>query len=91
MARKEKIKPRSLTEIDYLIGVYDETRMGGLRFSASVGGDFLSNDKELGTPPWTTLRKLKSASLAFEKNEDGVPRDKIRKTVFTNTERKDYD
>ena len=91
MARKEKRKPRSLTEIDYLIGVYDETRMGGLRFSASVGGDFLSNDKELSTPPWTTLRKLESASLAFEKNEDGVPRDKIRKTVFTNTERKDYD
>lgn len=35
-------------------------------------GPFLSDDKELATPPWTTLRKLESASLAFEKNEDGM-------------------
>ncbi|MCM1541749.1 MAG: HipA domain-containing protein [Blautia sp.] len=28
--------------------------------------------RELATPPWTTLRKLESASLAFEKNEDGL-------------------
>lgn len=72
IAKKEKRKPRNLTEVDFLIGVYDETRMGGLRFSASKGGAFLSNDKELATPPWTTLRKLESASLAFEKNDNGM-------------------
>ncbi|MBQ3545569.1 MAG: HipA N-terminal domain-containing protein [Lachnospiraceae bacterium] len=70
IAKKEERKPRTLTEIDFLIGVYDETRMGGLRFCTSKGGVFLSNDKELATPPWTTLRKLESASLAFEGNKE---------------------
>ena len=72
VAKKEERKPRRLTEMDYLLGVYDETRMGGLRFSVEENGPFLSDDKELATPPWTTLRKLESASLAFEKNEDGM-------------------
>lgn len=72
IAKKEKRKPRRLTDVDFLLGVYDETRMGGLRFSTSEDGPFLSNDKELATPPWTTLRKLEAASLAFEKNDDGM-------------------
>lgn len=46
--------------------------MGGLRFSTSKGGAFLSNDKELAIPPWTTLCKLESASLAFEKNDNSM-------------------
>lgn len=49
IARKEERKPRTLTEVDFLIGVYDETRMGGLRFSTSKGGPFMSDDKELAT------------------------------------------
>ncbi|MCM1156259.1 MAG: type II toxin-antitoxin system HipA family toxin [Roseburia sp.] len=32
----------------------------------------LSDDRDLSAPPWTTLRKLESASLAFEKNDDGM-------------------
>ena len=72
LARKEERKPRNLTEIDFLLGVYDESRMGGLRFSVEEGGAFLSNDRELAAPPWATLRKLEAASLAFEKNEDGL-------------------
>lgn len=80
-AKKEERKPRTLTEVDYLAGVYDETRMGGLRFSASKGGAFLSDDRELTTPPWTTLRKLESASLAFEKNNDGMEEKWLRQLV----------
>lgn len=72
LARKEERKPRRLTDVDFLLGVYDETRMGGLRFAISENGSFVSDDKALATPPWTTLRKLESASLAFEKNEDGM-------------------
>lgn len=71
-AKKEVRKPRVLTDVNFLLGVYDETRMGGLRFSVSKGGVFLSDDIELATPPWTTLRKLETASLAFEKNDDGM-------------------
>ena len=33
LAKKEERKPRRLTDVDFLLGVYDETRMGGLRFS----------------------------------------------------------
>ncbi len=71
LAKKEERKPRRLTTIDFLLGVYDETRMGALRFAEQEGGPFVSNDKDLATPPWTTLRKLETASLAFEKDEDG--------------------
>lgn len=65
-ARKEERKPKKLTESDYLLGVYDATRMGALRFSLEEHGDFLSNDTELAAPPWTTLRTLEAASLSFE-------------------------
>ena len=57
-ARKEDRKPRNLTESDFLLGVYDESRMGALRFSLEEGGDFLSNDKSFATPPWVHLRTL---------------------------------
>lgn len=65
-ARKEARKPQMLSESDFLLGVYDETRMGALRFSLTENGEFLASDKTLAAPPWTTLRTLESASLAFE-------------------------
>jgi len=71
LARNETRKPRALTESDYLLGVYDETRLGALRFSLEENGQFLSADKELSAPPWTTLRTLETASLAFENDESG--------------------
>lgn len=81
IAKKEERKPRTLTDVDFLRGVYDKTRMGALRFSASKNGPFLSDDKELATPPWTTLRKLEAASLAFEKNEDGMEEKWLKQLV----------
>ena len=68
-AKKAGEKPRKLLESDYLLGVYDEARMGGLRFKTDSEGAFLSNDKEYATPPWTSLRELEQASFAFE-NDD---------------------
>ncbi len=65
-AKNEVRKPKALTESEFLLGVYDETRMGALRFSLGEKDIFLSSDKELAAPPWTTLRTLESASLAFE-------------------------
>ena len=71
-ARKEDRKPRKLTESDFLLGVYDESRMGALRFSLEEGGEFLSNDKAFATPPWVNLRTLENASIAFESDESGL-------------------
>lgn len=66
LADKEDRKPRKLCDSDFLLGVYDETRMGGIRFKLEPNGEFLSNDKEAATPPWATLRSLEEASRQFE-------------------------
>ncbi len=66
LADKEDRKPRTLCDSDYLLGVYDETRMGGIRFKLDPDGDFLSGDKETAAPPWATLRTLEEASRQFE-------------------------
>lgn len=71
-ARKENRKPKVLGESDYLLGVYDKTRMGALRFKLQEDGDFVSDDKDLAVPPWTTLRALEAASLGFERDESGL-------------------
>ena len=34
-------KPQTLYDIDYLLGVFDKTRMGALRFKTSLDGSFL--------------------------------------------------
>ena len=72
LADKEERKPRTLTESDFLLGVYDETRMGALRFALEEGGVFLSDDTSTPTPPWTSLRTLEEASREFEKDERGL-------------------
>lgn len=69
-ANKEKRKPRKLNESDYLLGVYDETRMGALRFKTDKQGPFLSNDSNVAAPPWATLRTLEEASRRFEEDDN---------------------
>lgn len=70
LAEKEGRKPRKLHDSDYLLGGYDETRMGGIRFKLDMEGEFLSDDKYTATPPWTALRTLEEASRNFEKDEN---------------------
>lgn len=72
LAEKEGQKPRKLYDSDYLLGVYDETRMGGIRFKEDIDGPFLSDDKETAAPPWATLRTLEEASRNFENDETGL-------------------
>jgi serine/threonine-protein kinase HipA len=71
-ARKEDRKPRVLGESDFLLGVYDKARMGALRFKTDDNDEFLSSEKDLATPPWTTLRALEAASIGFEQDESGL-------------------
>ncbi len=72
LAEKEGRKPRKLHDSDYLLGVYDETRMGGIRFKLEQSGPFLSDDKGTAAPPWTSLRTLEEASRNFENDENGL-------------------
>jgi serine/threonine-protein kinase HipA len=70
LARQGERKPKTLFETDYLLGVYDGHRMGALRFKEHVDGDYLNNIKEMGSPPWTSIRELEQASLKLEENDE---------------------
>ncbi len=71
LASKEGRKPSKLHDSDYLLGVYDETRMGGIRVKLDRNGPFLSDDKDMAAPPWATLRTLEEASKNDE-NDTGA-------------------
>jgi serine/threonine-protein kinase HipA len=70
LARKENRKPATFLESDFLLGVYDENRMGALRFKIQEEGPFFNHDQELAAPPWTSLRELEYASLQLETADD---------------------
>ena len=61
-AGNDKKIPRSLGEIDYLLGVFDELRQGALRFSKILDGPYLSFKDDFTIPPLLDLPKLLSAS-----------------------------
>lgn len=69
MAKEEGRSARTLYDIDFLLGVYDETRMGALRFKLDMGGPFLSDQHGMPTPPWTSIRELQHAARAIESDE----------------------
>ena len=69
LARREARKARTLFETDYLLGVFDDYRMGALRFKEDDAGDFLNNNKEMASPPWTSIRELEEASLRLEEED----------------------
>lgn len=68
-AKSEDRAERTLFESDYLLGVYDGHRMGGLRFKTAPDGPFLNNQQSMTTPPWTSLRELEHASLQLERED----------------------
>ncbi len=68
IARKENRATKNLHESDFLLGVYDGHRMGALRYKLNAEGDFLNNDKDMASPPWTSLRELEYASKKFEED-----------------------
>lgn len=51
LARKEERKAKTLFETDYLLGVFDNHRMGALRFKENIDGAFLNDQKEMASPP----------------------------------------
>ncbi len=77
IARKENRQVNTLMESDYLLGVYDKNRVGGLRFKAEVDGPFLNQDEKLAAPPWTSISELQAASLKFE-NDEGTDSEHLK-------------
>ena len=69
LARQEGRKPKPLMESDFLLGVFDLYRMGGLRFKLSADGPFLDANAAMAAPPMAFLRTLEEASLQLEKDD----------------------
>jgi serine/threonine-protein kinase HipA len=67
-AKEERRDERTLFESDFLLGVFDGHRLGGLRFKLSEDGPFMNEQKKTATPPWTSLRELEHASLQLERD-----------------------
>lgn len=69
MAREQERKENHLQETDYLLGVFDGHRMGGIRFKKEPSSEFLDNNKQKASPPWTSLRELEYASAQLERDD----------------------
>ncbi len=59
-----------LYDIDFLLGVQDESRMGALRFKTDPDGPFLDHDSTAPIPPISSIRELQFAAYVVEKDED---------------------
>ena len=69
MAKIEERAEQNLFETDYLLGVFDGHRMGALRFKLVMDGSFLNDNRELASPPWTSLSELEQISLKLEQDD----------------------
>jgi serine/threonine-protein kinase HipA len=74
---KEAGKPApTLYDLDFLLGVQDESRMGALRFKLEQDGPFLGNDSTAPVPPMASIRELQHAASVIESD---VEDDAIKK------------
>lgn len=73
LAQSEGRPRRMLTNYDYLIGIEDFTRMGGIRYKSDEEDDYISASAKYQIPPIESLRALCDAcheiELAEERNE----------------------
>ena len=70
LAKEEKRPVRRLSSFDYLVGIEDYSRMGGLRFKESLDGEYINESKALRIPPLTDIRELIAASSEIENSEE---------------------
>ena len=69
-AADEKRPVKRLTSFDYLMGIDDASRMGGLRFAKTEGGEFINVDPNLRVPPLASVRELIHAAHEIEESEE---------------------
>jgi len=68
---KEEGRPApNLYDIDFLLGVCDECRMGALRFKLESDGPFLDNNLDSSIPPMSHVRELQHAAEVLESEAD---------------------
>lgn len=69
-ARKGIRATSRLNELDYLLGVHDSYRMGGIRFKRAGSDPFLDDNSEFAAPPMASLRVLEHAAMQIEKDDN---------------------
>ncbi|MEM1407703.1 MAG: HipA domain-containing protein [Bacteroidota bacterium] len=75
-AKEEENTASTLYDIDFLLGVYDPSRMGALRFKLDLDGPFLDDNEEYPTPPWSSIRELQYGASQLESD---VSDDEVKK------------
>jgi serine/threonine-protein kinase HipA len=68
--KQEGKQNTTLYDLDFLLGVYDKSRMGALRFKLEKEGPFLDNNNETPTPPWSSVRELQYGAALLETDEE---------------------
>jgi serine/threonine-protein kinase HipA len=69
-ARDDNRPPRTINELDYLLGVGDIARQGALRFCLEPGSPFLSEETIQQIPPLIELPRLLGAAERFSAEEE---------------------
>lgn len=77
-AQQAGTAPRSLSEIDFLLGVRDDLRQGALRFRATGDGPFLA-EGDLGVPALAELPALLNLAARAEADDAGY--EELRRMV----------
>ncbi|OFX22069.1 MAG: toxin HipA [Bacteroidetes bacterium GWA2_31_9] len=72
LAKKENRKPKTLHDIDFLLGIADYSRMGALRFKLNPNDSFLGNSSEISVPPWVVVRDLQNIAQIIESESDNA-------------------
>lgn len=71
LAAQEEQRPvRTLSNYDYLMGIEDLTRMGGIRYRTEKNGAFINSNSRYSVPPFESLRALCDACQEIESAEE---------------------
>jgi serine/threonine-protein kinase HipA len=71
-AKEAQEMPKTLGEVDFLLGVNDEARQGALRFSHTPDEPFLALKSKKTIPPLVELPRLLSATERFLDDEENA-------------------
>jgi serine/threonine-protein kinase HipA len=69
-AQQEQRPVRNLSNYDYLVGIEDLTRMGGIRYSTEKDGTFINSNSRYSVPPLENLGALCDACQNIESAEE---------------------
>lgn len=69
-AKDENKSVQTLYDIDFLLGVYDNSRMGALRFKLDPEGPFLDNSQYFPIPPWSGIKELQYSAEIIESGKE---------------------